>query len=321
MEPIKISVVLCTYNGEKFLKNQIDSILCQSYMPSEIIIQDDQSTDDTWNILCEYAEKNSRIKIFKNVKRLGLNKNFLTAFKKTTGTHIAISDQDDVWDLNRLKFYVSEFLKTSCSLVYSNSFICNEKLEIVRELNNSIGAIRDSIFKEFTPGHSLVFKKSILTKLKNIENIDLTYDWIIILCSLCTEGAVKINIPLTYWRRHISTVTNLDFRAPLFKTKNLFQIFFGTIFFLLRKNEKRHFKWQFENIYTLLSNFESQNKIKYLIIFLRYYKQESLIKMFISLPFFALSSDLRTVNFFLKAMYTAIYRHYYYERDMAGIRG
>ena len=76
-----VSIVLATYNGEKFITQQIDSILAQDYQDFELIIQDDCSTDGTVSILKSYSKLDSRIKVFKNEKNLGYTKNFMTLLK------------------------------------------------------------------------------------------------------------------------------------------------------------------------------------------------------------------------------------------------
>lgn len=70
---MKISIVICTYNGAKFLGEQLDSIVSQSLSPYEVIAQDDGSSDETWNILLEYAERYPYIKVYKNPKERGIN--------------------------------------------------------------------------------------------------------------------------------------------------------------------------------------------------------------------------------------------------------
>ncbi|MGI6224561.1 MAG: glycosyltransferase [Prevotella sp.] len=99
----KVSVVMCTCNGEKFVKEQLDSIINQTYPLHEIIIQDDNSHDNTIEILEEYAKKDKRIHVYHNVPALGVNQNFFAGIKKTTGDFIALSDQDDIWELNKIE--------------------------------------------------------------------------------------------------------------------------------------------------------------------------------------------------------------------------
>lgn len=92
-----VSVVICTYNGEKFIREQLNSILSQTYPISEIVIQDNKSKDGTMAILNEYAASDRRIKVFTTNDRLGINNNSINAIDRATCDLIAWSDQDDIW--------------------------------------------------------------------------------------------------------------------------------------------------------------------------------------------------------------------------------
>ena len=98
-----ISIAMATYNGEKYLAEQLDSILAQTVQDFELIVCDDCSSDSTAEILSRYAEKDSRIKIFVNEKNLGFVKNFEKAVSLCSGEYIALSDQDDVWFAGHLE--------------------------------------------------------------------------------------------------------------------------------------------------------------------------------------------------------------------------
>ena len=95
---MKLSVALCTFNGEKFVQKQIDSILDQTIPVHEIVVCDDSSTDRTKEILLEYKEKYPTIfELHFNEENLRSNKNFEKAISLTTGDYIFLSDQDDLW--------------------------------------------------------------------------------------------------------------------------------------------------------------------------------------------------------------------------------
>jgi glycosyltransferase involved in cell wall biosynthesis len=112
---VNISVAICTYNGEKFLKQQLDSILLQTVCVNEIIICDDISTDSTIEILEAYQNKYpSLIKIFRNEKTLMTVKNFEKAITLTTGDIIFLADQDDIWCLNKVVFFMKMKLVSYC---------------------------------------------------------------------------------------------------------------------------------------------------------------------------------------------------------------
>lgn len=88
---------MATYNGEKYLREQIDSIFNQTVQDFELIVCDDCSTDTTWNILLDYQVQDKRIKCYRDEENLGFKKNFEKAIGLCTGEYIALSDQDDVW--------------------------------------------------------------------------------------------------------------------------------------------------------------------------------------------------------------------------------
>ena len=92
-----VAVVMCTYNGEKYLRAQLDSIFAQTYPLSEVIVQDDCSTDSTVEILRDYAQRHPNLHVYVNSSNMGFNLNFKTACMRATADFIAISDQDDVW--------------------------------------------------------------------------------------------------------------------------------------------------------------------------------------------------------------------------------
>ena len=102
---MKISVVMTVYNGEKYLLEQMDSILDQSYLPNEIIISDDCSTDKSMDILESYKSNNDvDIKVFRNDYNLGFTKNFQNAISKCNGDIIFFSFR------KKLFFYYIKFI-------------------------------------------------------------------------------------------------------------------------------------------------------------------------------------------------------------------
>lgn len=98
-----ISVAMATYNGAKYLPEQMDSILNQTISDIEIIVCDDCSTDKTWEILQSYAANDPRIHCYRNDSNLGFKKNFEKAISLCQGELIALSDQDDIWEKNHLE--------------------------------------------------------------------------------------------------------------------------------------------------------------------------------------------------------------------------
>ena len=114
----KISVCMATYNGALFLREQLDSILLQLGTSDEIIVVDDGSSDTTISILEGY--KDTRICIFLNPKNLGAVRTFERAIMLSTGDHIFLSDQDDVWLPGRVAHMGQVLQQPNVALVVSN---------------------------------------------------------------------------------------------------------------------------------------------------------------------------------------------------------
>ena len=119
-----ISIAMCSYNGERFIKEQIDSIIAQTYKNFELIIVDDGSKDNTINIIKEYQLKDHRIKLFQNDNNLGFVKNFEKAISLCSGDFIALADQDDVWKKNKLEVFLKNI--NGNMLIYSDAILIDQ---------------------------------------------------------------------------------------------------------------------------------------------------------------------------------------------------
>jgi glycosyltransferase involved in cell wall biosynthesis len=112
-ETATISVALCTYNGERFLREQLDSIFAQTVLPTELIISDDGSTDSTVaivrSVVDSRADDSVRVTVLENPAPLGFVENFSGAIRTCTGDLVVLSDQDDVWRADRLERALAEF--------------------------------------------------------------------------------------------------------------------------------------------------------------------------------------------------------------------
>lgn len=127
----KISVVLCTYNGGKFLSEQLQSIIDQTRLPDEIVICDDCSTDNTIQVIREFICKEpDLIQLSQNQTQLGYIKNFESGIRLATGDIIFLSDQDDVWDKRKIEIFEQTFdANKKAGLVFSNADVVNEHLD------------------------------------------------------------------------------------------------------------------------------------------------------------------------------------------------
>ena len=98
----KISIAMTTFNGERYLREQLDSLYFQTLLPDEIVVVDDCSVDNTKEILEEYHKKKGLI-YYINESNVGVNKNFEKAISLCSGDYIALCDQDDVWFKNKIE--------------------------------------------------------------------------------------------------------------------------------------------------------------------------------------------------------------------------
>ena len=132
---MKISVALCTYNGEKFIYEQINSILNQTLKVDEIVVCDDGSSDKTIEILDQYSKNNPNIfKIYQNQENLRSVKNFEKAIQICKGDVIFLSDQDDIWVKEKVADYIDYFNKNpNIEVLASNGYCINEKSEVIEK--------------------------------------------------------------------------------------------------------------------------------------------------------------------------------------------
>lgn len=128
---MKISVAMCTYNGEKYIKEQLESILNQSLSIDEIVICDDGSNDKTIPIIVQIQLENpTTISLYKNEITLGSTKNFEKAISICTGDYIFLCDQDDIWKTNKTEKIIQHFINNqSIEAVFTNGVLINEKNE------------------------------------------------------------------------------------------------------------------------------------------------------------------------------------------------
>jgi len=160
-----ISVCIATYNGEKYIKEQLDSILSQLNINDEIIISDDHSTDRTLDLIRKFEDP--RIKIFLNTNQKGYSKNFENAIRRTSGDIIFICDQDDVWMKNKVDVMLKALL--NAPLAMHNASIVDENLSSINGSSHfDLYHVKKGFLKNFLKtryiGACMAFKKEILQK-------------------------------------------------------------------------------------------------------------------------------------------------------------
>lgn len=206
---MKISVCMATYNGEKYIAKQLESILSQLSAGDEVIVSDDNSTDNTIDIIKSIDD--SRIKLFVNQKEKGYTRNFENALEKATGDIIFLSDQDDVWVKTKVKTMLTYLI--DYDFVVSDNIIVDENLRPLHQSHFEIyktqkGFVKNLILPRYV-GACMAFKKEVLKKsLPFPSNARLcAHDYWIGLIAELYFKTYKLNEPMILYRRHGSNAS------------------------------------------------------------------------------------------------------------------
>lgn len=208
----KISVAMATYNGERYIEEQINTILNNLKENDELIISDDGSNDKTVDIIKKYIEKDKRVKLF-NGPQCGLKQNFANAINNTSGKYIFLSDQDDIWMQNKVEKVIQCFKNQNATVVIHDAEIVDSNLKTIIpsffEYRNSGKGILKNIWKNTYIGCCMAFEKSIKEKILPIPNdIEMHDQWIGILSEKYGKS-VFLNEKLIKYRRHDSNVSQM----------------------------------------------------------------------------------------------------------------
>ena len=203
-----ISVCVATYNGEKFIREQIDSILCQLSSDDEIIVSDDGSTDGTIVIINCIGDK--RIRIIEGPRKHSPTFNFENALKEAKGNYIFLADQDDVWKTNKVEVCMKWLQKYDCMV--SDAEVTDSNLNPLYPSLYAImqvrqGHIYNTVWKNGYTGCCMAFRRNILeASLPFPKDIPMHDIWI------GNVAAYKYNVKfipdkLILFRRHKETIS------------------------------------------------------------------------------------------------------------------
>lgn len=208
---------MATYNGAKYIREQIDSILSQTIQDFELVVCDDCSTDTTIEILEAYQHRDKRIVAYRNESNLGFKKNFEKAISLCKGEYIALSDQDDIWEPNHLELLLNA--------IGNNVLACGNAI-IVDEKGNNLGiTLREQETLDYIPpdnlkkaisillyrnpyqGASMLMKRDILRYILPFPEGGKFHDTWIALVSCFCGGLVYVDNILLKYRRTDNNVT------------------------------------------------------------------------------------------------------------------
>lgn len=226
-----VSVAIATYNGERYLEEQLDSILTQILKPVEIIVCDDQSTDGTRAILEKYQQK-GHLSFFVNDNRLGFVGNFKRAVSLTKPNHyVALSDQDDIWLPGKIEAALNLILnievKGQPAMVYSDLMLVDQDKNLLNpSFRNELGqdayrhCLATLLFGGFVNGCTMLMNPMMRTYFSTIpEKEGFNHDtWIALIAYTFGHTGIEETIHILY-RKHINNASEVHD----YKRKNRYQ--------------------------------------------------------------------------------------------------
>lgn len=160
----KVQILMSTYNGEEYIREQLDSILAQSYPDVDILIRDDGSQDDTFVILKEYEEMHSNIKAYQG-ENIGVNKSFFELLRKSEGDYIGFCDQDDYWLPEKIERAVEQLERIVGPALY-----CGAKTLV----DENLAVLDSQQDPHLKPGFGNAVVESICSGCTTLMNRELT---------------------------------------------------------------------------------------------------------------------------------------------------
>ncbi|HEY4935128.1 MAG TPA: glycosyltransferase family 2 protein [Puia sp.] len=235
---MSVSITLCTYNGEKFIREQIESYLTQTVLPDEIIVCDDGSSDNTLAIIRKYAEANQGIQwhLIQNEITLGTSRNFEKAISLSSGDFIFFSDQDDIWIKEKVEQTITFFDKNpDCEASFSNATLIDDNNQELRETLLDLTFFQSAERKNYKKdvllywsilmgnvmtGATMAIRRTALRSILPFQlNLgrNLWYDGWIGFCLMATDRVGYIDQPLTKYRIHAGQQVGVVMRKDSFE--------------------------------------------------------------------------------------------------------
>ena len=246
MEQDLVDILLATYNSNiKYLKQQIDSILKQTYKNIHLIISDDASSnEDVKDVLKEYENIDNRVTVYLNNVNIGYLKNFEFLLSKSSAKYIAFADHDDIWYESKIEECIKQLKEKNVDLVYSDckqidengqvlneSYIRYKNMPIINEKNNILAFSR-----HIAIGCSEVFTDKIKNQMLPFSKSVMAHDWINMYLASKQNGVAYIDKPLFGYRIQSSNEfggRSLNENLSKWKNENeksLFPLFFFFLF-------------------------------------------------------------------------------------------
>jgi len=272
VETIMIDILMATYNGEKYIRQQLNSILQQDYDNWNLIIRDDCSSDNTVQIIEEYQSKfPQKIKLIHAEAPSGsAQNNFFALLPYSQSEYMMFADQDDVWISNKISLTLSKmeqmeqlYGNSIPLLVYTDLAIVDEKLTVINpsrykmhDINPERNQLNHLIVQGIVYGCTLMANRELLNLIKDKPSVDVMHDtWLSLLAA--AFGVIGfVNKPTVWYRRHGKNSTSLCsegyFHWLLFQLSNIKKI---------RKKHKAYYNQANELLVRYYSILTNQQKV------------------------------------------------------------
>jgi glycosyltransferase involved in cell wall biosynthesis len=221
-----VSIALASLNGGRFIAEQLDSLVNQTYPNLEIIISDDGSEDDTLGILESYALQYPFISIVTNDGEHGVARNFENALKYCKGELIALCDQDDIWHPSKIEILVRHIGDNS--LIYHNSLLIDEQgfslkqLTVDKEYSGNNPKVL--LLKNVVSGHACLFKKELLQVALPFPE-GMSHDWWLAAIAADEQGIRYHPAILVHYRQHLNNTSDFLGRRLVHKRRSANEIY------------------------------------------------------------------------------------------------
>lgn len=207
---MRLTILLATYNGQKYLREQLDSVISQSYKDWKLLAHDDGSTDDTISILRDYANLDNRIEILEDgISGLGAAHNFLHLLKHAYTDFIMFSDQDDIWLPDKVKVMMENITSDTPAMTYcnANSYKADQVLPD-RVIMFHPTSLYDTLFLNGgVHGCLQIINKPLRDLLVTYNGYVCMHDHLITLAAVCLGEIKYVDKDLMYYRQHSANVT------------------------------------------------------------------------------------------------------------------
>lgn len=214
-----VDILLATYNGEKYLKEQLDSIFCQTYKDWQIIVIDDCSVDKTCSIIMEYQKRYpNKIQFYRNNENSGSPaSNFFKLLEMSTSKYAMFCDQDDVWLSNKIDVTMNVMKKLESGnerlpvLVHTDLKVVDSKLNVLsdsmfryQKLNSNAKILRELIVQNNVTGCTVMLNRELASMCCDIPSNVIMHDWWVALIAAAFGKIGFVNESTMLYRQHES---------------------------------------------------------------------------------------------------------------------